>query len=58
MLILALVLSIAGTAWCVWMEGHPPPRPVPAPVRATTPVTVVLDDDDGDPPTVVQIRRG
>jgi hypothetical protein len=56
MLILALILSIAGTAYCVWMEGHPPPVPRPAPTPVT--VEVVLDVDEGDPPTIVQIRRG
>jgi hypothetical protein len=56
MLILALVLSIVGTAVCVWMEGHPPPRSAPAPTAVT--VEVVIDNDEGDPPTVVQIRRG
>lgn len=60
MLILALILSIAGTAWCIWMEAHPPPR-VPAP-RIITPATAVIvqmieesgTEFDDDPPTVVQ----
>jgi hypothetical protein len=55
MLILALILSIVVTAVCVWMEGHPPPRAA-APTAVT--VEVVIDNDEGDPPTVVQIRRG
>jgi hypothetical protein len=52
-LIIALIASIGLTAYCVWAEANPP-EPV---TRVPTPVTVTLDDDD-DPPTVVQIRRG
>jgi hypothetical protein len=54
MLMSLLIFSVAATAFCIWAEAHPPAPPAKAP----TPVTVVLDDDDGDPPTVVQIKRG
>jgi len=57
-LIVLLILSVAGTGFCIWAEAHPPRSPQPVPVQTPTPVTVVIDDDDGDPPTVVQIKRG
>ncbi len=62
MLTLALVLSIAGTAYCIWAEAHPPPRvkaTPPAPEPATQVIAELAEDppdDDVDPPTVVQTR--
>lgn len=62
MLILALITSVLGTAYCIWMEAHPPPRKLEP--RIITPATAVIvqmveesvDDFDDDPPTVVQTR--
>ncbi len=62
MLILALVLSLAGTAYCIWAEAHPPRKvvaPPPTPDRATQVIAELAEDppdDDVDPPTVVQTR--
>jgi len=59
MLILALIASLGLTAFCLWAEAHPPP---PKGATQPTPVTVQIVEetppDDGDPPTVVQTRRG
>ena len=62
MLIGALILSVAWTAWCIWAGAHPPMQPVP--VKTVSPATAVIvqmieesgDDFDDDPPTVVQTR--
>jgi hypothetical protein len=62
MLTLALILSITGTAYCVWAGAHPP-RKVEAPPPTLDKATQVIvelaedpPDDDVDPPTVVQTR--
>lgn len=62
MMVTALVLSVAWTAWCIWAGAHPPPLPVP--VKTVSPATAVIvqmieesgEDFDDDPPTVVQTR--
>jgi len=63
MLTLALISSIAFTAYCIWAGAHPPP--LPSPVKVVSPATAVIvemleespPDDDLDPPTVVQTRQ-
>jgi hypothetical protein len=62
MLTVALIASVGLTAYCMWAETHPPPRPTPA--KTISPATAVIvqmieesaADFDEDPPTVVQTR--
>lgn len=62
MLTVALIASLGLTAYCIWAEAHPPPRPVP--VKTVSPATAVIvqmieesvESFDEDPPTVVQTR--
>jgi hypothetical protein len=62
MLTLALILSVAGTSYCIWAEAQALPRKPTTPPTQVTPVQVSIDmeddptDDDADPPTVVQTR--
>jgi hypothetical protein len=61
MLTLALISSIAFTAYCIWAGAHPPSLQVAKVVSPATAVIVEMleespPDDDLDPPTVVQTR--
>ena len=65
MLILAFIVSLVFTAYCIWAGAHPPTLPAPVQTKTVSPAMAAIvqmiedggDDFDDDPPTVVQTKQ-